>query len=239
MKNMRWCIALAIVLAGGVSAHADTVVAQLTGVPLSRSFSYSLDGGSTWRSDLAGRMVWNRTGGTHVGNPMGSFFSFCVELTQHVNYNTNYTFNVVPLSQAPDPGGMGVGSGMGLTKAEQIRELWGRHYNSIVDADTSAAFQIAVWEIVYDSGNDLLNGSFRARKINNALPAWVTLAQTWLNTLDGNGPKPFLGGLTSTGLQDQVYFESPAVPLPAAGLGGLALIATLGIRRIRRALRIA
>jgi hypothetical protein len=213
------------------NASAGTVVAKFNSVSPSKTFDYSLDGGSTWKSTLAGMMNWTRLGGTEADNPAGDFFTFCVEMTQHVNYNGQYTYNVVDLEDAPSPGGLGVGNGMGLTKANSLRELWGEYIDNVVDANTASAFQIAVWEIVYDDALALNAGSFLARFPTQS---HVSLAQTWLNTLDGRGPMPVLMGISHASAQDQVYFESPAVPLPSAAWTGAALMTFLIGRRVRQ-----
>ena len=219
-------------LAVGVSvASAGTVTATLNSVAPGMTIDCSLDGGANYEPLLAGQINWTRTGGTQVGNPAGNFATFCIELTQDVGYSS-YTFDVVNLQDAPNPGGSGVGLGMGLAKATDIRELWGRHYAEVVDNDTATAFQLAVWEIVYDDGLALNADSFQARYPVGPTPTYLTTAQNWLDSLDGQGPMPTIMALSGEGIQDQIFFAH--TPVPAAAWSGLALLAGLGVRQYRR-----
>lgn len=234
----RWAPVLGLVLATATftsTASADTVVAELLGIPMGRHTDVSLDGGTTFDTTKAGAFQWQRVGGTQVGDPASSFASFCIELTQHVYFNSTYTFDAVSLATAPQPGGSGVGAGMGAAKAKLLRELWGRHYAEVVNADTSAAFQVAAWEIIYDPGTQLNDGSFQAKAYGNASSAYLTLAQNWLDSLDGTGPLANLGGLSHLKAQDQVY--ATAIPLPNAVWAGLLLMGGLAVSKTRKAIR--
>jgi hypothetical protein len=211
---------------------AGTVTAVLNSVAPSGTLHYSLDGGSTFQQTLAGKINWSRTGGTHVGAPAGDFVTFCIELTEHVSLGGSYAFDVVDLASAPDPGGWGVGLGMGTAKADLLRELWGRHYASVADSTTAAAFQVAVWEIVYDDGLALGGGSFQVKFPDGPVPAYLSTAQSWLGSLDGSGPAASLYALSRAGVQDQV-FEVAHVPLPLAAWSGLGLLGLVAVRRYR------
>jgi hypothetical protein len=220
-------------------APADTVVAKFNTVSPNRIFAYTLDGVTSNGLTYAGEFNWTRTGGDHPGAPDGDFVTFCVELTQHINFNTTYTYNVVPLENAPDPGGYGVTLGMGIEKADMIRELWGRHFADIQDSDTAAAFQVAVWEIVYDDERSMTSGAFRARMpgYDSHANDFVPLAQTWLNSIDGTGPRANIKAISNTGLQDEIFVDNAPsygeVPSPAAVWGGLAMLGALAAWRYR------
>lgn len=211
-------------------AGAATVDAVFVKVTPWMWFEYSVDDGGKYSSELAGQYRWTRTGGDHVGSPSGEFFSFCIELTQNVYYRQEHTFDVVDVADAPMPGGPGVGSaGMGPQKADMLRELWGRHIDEVSTPQTAAAFQIGVWEIVYDDGLSLADGLFRAKY--PSLPE-VALAQIWLDGLTGNGPFAPLRALSSPDYQDHLVL----VPLPSAAWGGAALLLTIALlsRRLPR-----
>ena len=213
------------------SAGASTIEALFVKVTPWMWFEYSADGGANYVEEIVGQYRWTRTGGDHAGPPQGEFFSFCIEISQNVVYQQVHRFDVVDLADAPQPGGMGVGAGMGQDKADLLRELWARRIGDVVGPQTAAAFQIGVWEVVYDDGLSLAEGSFRARY--PALPE-VALAQSWLDGLTGNGPFAPLMAMSSPEYQDHLIL----VPLPSAVWGGAVLLAAMAIvtrRASRRA----
>lgn len=230
-------LSLILVVGGLISAmpappaRAATVEAVFVKVTPWMWLEYSIDDGNTYAWEIAGQYRWTRTGGDHIGPPAGDFFSFCIELTQSVVYRQVHSFEVIDLAEAPLPGGAGVGStGMRQQKADLLRELWARHIDAVSTPQTAAAFQIGVWEIVYDDGLSLADGLFRVR--SPALPE-VALAQTWLDGLTGDGPFAPLRAMSSPEYQDQLIM----VPLPSAAWGGVVLLLAGGLlsRRLPRA----
>jgi len=133
--------------------------------------------------------------------------------------------------------------GMGVTKANELRELFGRFYPVFgvpLDQQHAAALQIAIWEIVReDSGTlNVYGGNTRFR--NESVAGTIALAQTYLDQIDGHGPlaRGLLALISGTpsvpGTQDLVVQE--AVPEPGTlGLAAFACVAFLGV--IRRRLR--
>lgn len=231
IPSRLWAMGLAIVLTAA-TANAATLDVTLNNVSPSQTFGYSTNGGSSYKSTKAGVFNWTRTGGSHVGDPVGNFRSFCVELTQNISPGSSYTYDVVAVEDAPNDG---FASGMGTAKAALLSELWGRFYSPLFDADQAAAFQVSVWEIVYDGGVDLAAGSFQAQSLATG---FVTLSQTWLNVLDGTGAMANLGAMTNPNRQDHIY-ELPTptneqIPAPAAATAGLMGLGLLGIGRKRR-----
>lgn len=110
-------------------------------------------------------------------------------------------------------------------------------------ANPSAAFQLAVWEIVYDhstytggnpSGLSLSGGSF---EVTSGNANTRSLAQDWLDALAGFTDSYHLTFLQSPKQQDFVYFggRSQQVPEPhGLALVGIAMLAALGVLRRRR-----
>jgi len=215
----------------GGTAFAGTVDVHLNSLVTSRDFKYWL--GSTQRANPAGVFSWTRTGGDHPSQPTGDFHSVCIEVDQYINFGGNYTYNMIELEDGPKPG-LALGAGpMGDTKADQIRKLWAAHYDeALTSNDKGAAFQVAVWETVYDDDDDLFAGGFRARYTSLAsAPTFVQLAQQWLNGVSGLTAMANLGAMSSCRQQDQIVM----VPLPAAAWAGMGLLG--GIAAIRRARR--
>ena len=150
---------------------------------------------------------------------------FCVELTQNASNHTK-TYSITDADTY-------------LTdeKAALISELWGRYYDSSWLTSTSytteqktaaEAFQICVWEIVYEKdGSDLdvssdgTCGDYGFYATNVA----TKLANSMLTSLDGTGAMADLIVLTNSCSQD--YITASPVPEPATiamlGLGMLAV----------------
>jgi hypothetical protein len=235
------CLALAGILLAG-PAIADTVTYGTLAATFHSEHSFAqvdvrLNNGS-WTRELAGLIDWQRTGGTYAelggaDNSGYKFYTFCVELTQNVYFDHNYTYTVVDAENAGSPV-------LGATRANLIRELWGLHAADALTSAGAAAFQLAVWEIVYDTGANLASGSFQARATYTGDPIPVT-AQTWLGQLNGSHPLATLYGMSHPTIQDQVVFvptltphNVESVPLPSAVWAGAMLLAGLIARRIRR-----
>jgi hypothetical protein len=196
-------------------------------------------------SGKAGVYNWTRTGGSVAPPPaVGTgFVGFCIELESGISTGTEVTFTVELLKDAPKPdsalAGPPVGpGGMGAAKANLIKELWGENLGTIVDDETAAAFQIAVWEIVYDDGLSVSSGDLAFGADTHAGKDAPGKAQDLLDSLDGTGSFASLMGLTSDlrpgRYQDQVI-EGPEnwVPLPASAWGGLVLLGGLVAGRVR------
>lgn len=136
---------------------------------------------------------------------------------------------------------------MGLLKGAQIQAVWAAWHGSIVvtsnataTAANYAAFQVAIWEIVYDTSStssyDVTTGNFRAS--NNSTV--TSQANTYLSTVSGsafdadnvlkkNGTAlaraNVVGFEVRTGsngeAQDQIAVVAPAPPAVVLLLSGL------------------
>jgi hypothetical protein len=179
-----------------------------SGVAPSLITSYTLNNVKDYA--YAGVSNWTRSAtnpGTYAGSPTPgeTFGTFCLEPDQEFPSGANVAYNVIDLESDPENGPMGA------AKASAIRELWGRFRTAIGSDNTkAAAFQMAVWEIVTDTGRDLSSGVFRAGAGNAAEIAIKNQAQSWLNQVNGSGPKANLLALASPSDQDLV-FEVPTL----------------------------
>lgn len=156
----------------------------------------------------------------------GDFVAFCVDLVQYLHDPTTYEIK-------PDLFASPVLDNIGklFTSA-----LGGGTIASVIDTSLEAAgFQLALWEILYDSGNgfDLTAGDFR--ETENVLARGQ--AQSYLNALGADADGYAFTFLYSATKQDVVTAEPvEPVPLPAtgvlmlAGLGGLAALHRRGKR---------
>jgi hypothetical protein len=177
--------------------------------------SYSLNGVSDFAD--AGVFHWTRSAsnpGTYAGVPTAgqNFDGFCLEPDQEIPSGANVAYTVVDLPSAPpetSPRGM-----MGVAKADEVRELWGRFRAAAgLDGTKAAAFQMAIWEIVTDSGKNVTAGAFRLDTSTAAGLAVANQAQAWLNQINGTGTKANLLAMTSPIDQDQVFEVPPTTPL--------------------------
>jgi hypothetical protein len=220
-------LGIAVIVAGlfAGSAVANSVTAKFTSVSPSVAFKFT---GTTSGHVYAGQINW--TGATGMpDNTAGTAFStFCIEPAQPIHTGNTYKFDVVDLA-----------SSIGINKATEIGYLWVDRQAEIgTDATKTAAFQIAIWEILSDSVYNLTDGNFKATV--TPTPAAASLAQTWLAGLTRTGPLPTMLALKSATYQDQVFFapppenSPPVVPLPAAAWAGLVLMGVMGARKAIR-----
>ena len=176
----------------------------------------------------AGVYKWTRSAtnpGTYSGVPGAgqNFDAFCLEPDQEFPSLPNIAYTVVDLESAP-PEGSSIGN-MGAAKANLIRELWGRFRTTIGSDNTkAAAFQVALWELVADTGKDLAAGAFVAGASNASEIAVKNQAQAWLDQVNGTGPKASLLALTSPIDQDQIFEVPPPPPTTQLKAGMTATI---------------
>ncbi|MBX3379853.1 MAG: hypothetical protein KF805_07140 [Phycisphaeraceae bacterium] len=216
---------VAMAVSGTSVFAADTVRATFDSISPGVSCQFSTDYGSTWAGTLAGSMNWTRdnvTPGSYAGL-QGNFSTFCIEVTQYVAFGGTYTYDVTPTPDAPTPD-INFNLPMGNAKASMLSELFGRYRSGLASNSDFGAFQMSVWEIVYenlDNGLDVNTGLFRIQ----GAATEQALANTWLSSLDGTGP--MMGGLfalSNREVQDQI------VPGP----GSLALAGVGGVLAARR-----
>jgi hypothetical protein len=153
------------------------------------------------------------------GSP--SFVTYCVDLYQHIAFNTLY-----PEYTAP-------GTTHVFTDSRAYTDL-GRLYAEAGVVNTAveeAAFQIAVWEIAYEKSTNPYNLSSGAATFSGGTAASsgaLNLASTWLAGL-GAGTGPGIEVIESRDHQDVIFAPVPEPSSLALMLAGL--VATVGISR--------
>ena len=208
------------IFALATSLSATTIKVQFIGAPNNGSAERTVDGGANWTSP--GFSMLNM----RIANSF-NYLTFCLEPLQMVS-SSILDYNVVSLDQAATNIG-----GMGVAKANFVRELIGRFYPNLnvpLPDLQAGAMQMALWEIIREdraaNGFNVLTGLVRYRNENIGMMA---LAQTYLNALDGTGPKAMnLIAFTNADQQD-VLFQTPE-PATFALIGG-ALISLGALRR--------
>jgi hypothetical protein len=221
MRPLSLTVSAVAALSLAAVATATPVTVTYNGVSPSKTVSLSKNSGGTFSNYSAGLV--NLTGAvSNQADLRGAFTAFCIDINQSIsNGNTYSDFNTAALQNAPIPT-----SPMGAAKADQIAQLWYNERSILSSADSYAAFQVAIWEIVNDTGLSLSGGSFRA-----ASSTVRTLAQGYLNKVDGTGGRSSLYAIASPTAQD---FVVPG-PIPAPGAAALGLMGLgMAARRNRR-----
>jgi len=207
--------------------------------------AYDEDGVAVWGGGHEGTVVYggvymlNKTAGSGQGDiwPNGLIGGFCVELHEAAPVST-FTYDVVMPKNAYNSF---LGELIGAQKANYLSELWGRFYDPawagsgpLCPQKNSAAeaFAAAVWEIIYEdlptspAGWDVtVDGTvcshgFRCEGAN------TTLANSWLHSLTGCGPKADLRVFTYDGKQDYIVQVPEPATVVMLGLGGLINLLT-------------
>lgn len=152
-----------------------------------------------------------------------SILTWCIELTQSISSGSSYNYTTTDLTAA------------NLGWAGKLQQLIAQNYQTVLSAAnsiTSAAMQLAIWEVVYEPANsnlDLSNGNFRATATNKDSTSARNMAQSWLENLSGSADtgKYKIVMLTSKSAQDLVTVLPTPIPAAALlfgsalGLGGL------------------
>jgi MYXO-CTERM domain-containing protein len=210
------------------SASAGSVELRFDGVDPGEKVRVYLDTDGNGSYDFnkrinAGVMNWtNRDTG-------GRFDTFCIELTQTISAGQQRTYTLHDdLTAAPRTDGVILSD----TKADKLELFWGQYRDLVVDSDTASAFQVGIWEIVYD-GDGVLDiqygsGTFSVSS-HSSYQDTFGIASQWLNGLDLNGERADLMALSNAHKQDQIT----EVPTPGAAAAGLVLLG-LATRRRRR-----
>ena len=196
-------------------------------------------GGHDGTKVYGGVYMLDKTAGTGEGNiwPNGEIGGFCIELHQYVPDVTK-TYEVVMPEQAYNSF---IGEFVGSEKANYISELWAAYFDktwtesgSYYDQNAEA-FAAAIWEIIYEdlpvspsqwdvsTDGTYGSGGFKCESVDAAL------ANSWLHSLNGCGPKADLRAFVNCCKQDYIV----EVPEPATiALLGLGAVASL-LRRKR------
>jgi hypothetical protein len=188
-----------------------------------------------------------------------------IDTLQGVGHNP-YGFDVKSLESSPVPNDSASGNpsdGMGASKADAIRELWGFDHANLNTNAKVAGFQIAIWDIIYGTtdatlsassfgltatGSNLTNtssGFYVLPTTDTATADAVTWANTFLNDVFmQDAPRESnLFAIASDTAQDQLVLLPPSdslipVPLPHGVYAGAALMTLLyagrTVRRTRR-----
>jgi hypothetical protein len=192
-----------------VPAHADTV--QFLGYANgSVGVNYELTGvGPTAGSTGAGGFI------TKLNGLDPTFTSYCIDLYQYIGFNQSpYSYSNVPVAAHTF---RNANAGIDLAKLYSSGHL-------VNNAVTEAAFQIAVWEIAYETTGSYDVGSGDAKFSGGGVDtvAALGLAEDWIQHL-GTG-----NGISVRVLESGTYQDEVFATVPEPGTFALAFT-TLGV----------
>jgi PEP-CTERM motif len=154
---------------------------------------------------------------------LGSFTAYCVELNQEISLNTTYTDFTVAASPT-------------FSNTNALTDI-GRLYSenlTLTGSVAQAAFQIAIWEIIYETGGTYAVGSGVAQfSGGSADPGALALADTYLADLAATNVYN-VTVLTSANEQDLVTASTAPVPEPSTYALMAAGLLTVGFVALRR-----
>lgn len=220
-------------LALGFAVAAATTFAAPAAQATTVTLQY--EGSTAWGSPVWARSisyVWNGTARSHGAgmfrmedaSTSQSILAFCIDLAQALASSAVYDATVPFVSAA---------------HLENIDRLYTSGYASVNDADSAAGFQLALWEIMTDTGStgglDLSTGDFQTTGTTGA----YTAAASYLANIGTATGGYDLTTFFSDTRQDLVSASAfnvnvAAVPVPASAvllLSGLAGAGFAGRRR--------
>jgi len=239
-KMSKLKITMILCAAAGLALPGAARACLLGAVDIAHTGYGASDITTVWGGDHAGTNIYggvymlNKTYGTGQGNiwPNDELIgSFCMELHERAPDNT-LKYGVVMPEKVSNSF---IGGLIGTTKANYLRELWGRFYNpkwadhgpyTSKQSREAEAFAAAVWEIIYedlptsplkwDVGIDGTPCSlgFRAENMD------IATANKWLHALTGCGPKADLRAFIYEGEQDYLVEVPEPATIALLGIGG-------------------
>ena len=235
MRLKTLALAVAIAASGPVLAKRVNITAFS---PASTDVRITFSGGDALRSlQASASRPGNGTYEVEAGQLSGfldgeSFLTFCTEALATVAFgdpNTPFSGPEYALLPAPPE--------FGAKRTGDISRLFTAAYASVVDVSSAAAFQAAVWEIIYETkppagtfpSYNLTDGSFLGEAVNGADAAAFNNINGVLASLGDYGRSYRVEVLVNESFQD--YLSITQVPEPgtyallAAGLGVIGFVA--------------
>lgn len=217
-----------LTLAQSASAAPDTITATyvfpyLTGV----SFTFLGNAQGPNSALIKGtRQDLPPVAGVNADIPL-VFDTYCVEIGENISSGPVYTHEVFPLLNSVTVGG-GISGPVTFdaVRAAHMELLWGSYKPLVVDGTTSAAFQLAQWEIAFDDDLTLVQDNAYKLYADTASDPIAQQAESWLGAIKSGAAtqKQSLYLLRNDGYQDLVTPVPEPATLGALGIGIAALL---------------
>jgi hypothetical protein len=197
MRTLQLLLAVGCVVAlsGFAFATTDTLTVKYTNVSPGITTGLSVDFNGDGHADVSygsvstgvcnlSNDVTRATGsGVTISDLLGSnIHAFCIDIRQSVPGSYSL-YNVIDLPTGPIGDG---NTAMGVARANQIRELFGRFYATSFTNNQAAAFQAAIWEIENEGTCNPLNVSTGNALIGQGNATMQAIANQYLSALTGN-----------------------------------------------------
>lgn len=236
MRSAQGGVVVGLVAALAGSALAAPIAVDFTGTGMGTSATVSFNSGNSSAFTNRGLFVGQLKHTLGTGLNARDFVTYCIDLTQ---YAGDGQFEVVGLRSAPvtNPAPSNEWE-MNQGQADALNALYHSFHNTIDSNSEAAAFQAAIWEIVFDWGT-VDGGTFSAGDTTNLTGGVVqihnnvsnALYSSYLSAAESRGnTSSILGAIVSESLQDQLL----VIPLPSAGLMASAGVLAIGARRRRQ-----
>jgi len=233
MKNKNSiCAASGLILATTLfTTHPAVAASTLTFT----GFEYgSVDVNVATNPPVPAAAVTHANAGAFNANINGgpTFEAFCLDVWQFLSFNQGYSLGIgSDYTYRPSLVGYTTNAGT-LTQGaiDNLSRLYTEAHSSIIgNATNSAAFQLAVWEIAYETPNNynLASGNF----YSTGPGAVTSIATGWLTSLGNYAPIYSVSGYVSETYQDVVVFSVPEPETYAMMLAGLGLMGFVAHRR--------
>lgn len=225
---------------GALAAGAAGTMAGASGGSISEAYSFSFVGPTSYTTFFGGAVTEDnaRLNGDRQDAPGPGvdatipdlFTAYCVE--ENTLIRNPGSHKVLPLlGSTTDVGGAdlpGPSVTFDAVRTDRMQRFWGTFIGAVNDVNTSSAFQIAVFEIAYDTDLTLAAPGPFFVGAGQFQPGITDLAESWLSVIRaGGGVSQELFLLTGPGNQDVITTPAPG----AAALLGAAGAAALRRRR--------
>lgn len=159
---------------------------------------------------------------------LGDFVAWCLDIAAYLGTSGSHEYETTDT-----PFGNG-GAFLGTAGMSRIASVFNANFGSSVtsSANNSAAFQLALWESVYDDDNSISTGAFRASassQVEAITAGYLTAAANYSGP--SNWDLTYLESTATNRRQNLVTAAPSPVPLPASGLMLLAAVGGLVVSR--------